>query len=78
MEDSGKDEIIQNFQKQQIILIGEIDRLKVEIEMNRINEHSFLFEESKFLKNSKISDYEEEVRVLKEKLEISKNSGNSK
>ena len=78
MDDSGKDEIIQNLQKQQIILIGEIDRLKVEIEMNRINEHSFLFEESKFLKNSKISDYEEEVRVLKEKLEISKNSGNSK
>lgn len=77
MEHSGKDEIIQNLQKKQIILIAEIDRLKVEVEMNRSNGHSFFFEESKFGKNPKISEYEEEIKVLNQKLEASKNSGNT-
>lgn len=78
LENSGKDEIIQNLQKQQIILLAEIDRLKVEIEMNRTNGHSFFFEESRFGKDPKVSEYEEEIKVLKEKLEYSKNSGKPK
>ncbi len=57
-------------------MLAEIERLKVEIEMNRTNNgNSFWLEENKFGKDPKLIEYEEEIKVLQEKLIQANNNG---